>query len=242
MTNDEARAVWSVRLSGAAVLAFGVALFVLMPKTAVRENVDGLQGAVIGFELATTPAHVLGILGRPDDAARPAMVEAMDRVNRIDFLFMIAYPVLSFAIALWLAARGVAPRWLPPAVAALALAMWAGDFVENLQLLTLSKTIDADAMARPLAILRVATRIKWTALFVTALLEGAYVWRDRSGWRWSALVFVGAGLLGLAGFGWLAGVEHGANLLGVGWLWTWIHALRAQPAHVPSRGALAAAD
>ena len=49
-------------------------------------------------------------------------------------------------------------------------------------------------------------------------------------------------LLGLAGFGWLAGVEHGANLLGVGWLWTWIHALRTRPAHVPSRGALAAAD
>jgi hypothetical protein len=241
MGTDEARAVRLVRIAGGAVLVLGAVLFAVMPKTAVRENVGGLQGAVIGFELATTPAHVLGILGQPGDTARPDTVRAMDLANRIDFLFMIAYPALSIGIALWLSARGVAPRWLLPAVAALALAMWAGDLIENLQLLQLSQTTDPAAMARPLAILRVATGIKWAALFNTALLEGLCVWRDTSGWRWSALVFVGAGLLGMAGFAWLPGVEHGANLLGVGWLWTWIHALRARPAGAVHR-ALAATD
>jgi hypothetical protein len=236
---DEARAIRLVRLAGGAVLILGAVLFAVMPKTAVRENVGGLQGAVIGFELATTPAHVLGILGQPGDPARPDTVRAMDLANRIDFLFMIAYPALSLGIAFWLAARGIGPRSLPTIVGLLALAMWAGDLIENLQLLQLSQTTDPGAMAKPLAVLRVATWIKWKSLFITALLEGAFVWRDASTWRWSALVFVAAGALGITGVVWLPGVEYGANLLGVGWLWTWIHALRARPAAAP---ALAAAD
>jgi hypothetical protein len=229
MGRDEARAVRFVRLSGGAVLLLGIVLFAVMPKNAVRENVDGLQSAVIGFELAATPADVLGILGHPGDVPRPDTVRAMDLANRIDFLFMIAYPALSLAIALWLVARGVAPRWLPTVVGVFALVMWAGDLIENLQLLRLSQTTDAGAMARPLAILWVATRAKWKALFLTSLLEGAFVWRDASGWRWCALVFVVAGALGMAGVvAWLPGVEHGANLLGLGWTWTWIHALRSR--------------
>jgi len=229
MGHDEARAVRFVRLSGGAVLLLGVILFAVMPKTAVRENVGGLQGAVIGFELASTPEHVLGLLGHPGDVQRPETVQAMDRANRIDFLFMIAYPALSLAIALWLVARRVAPRSLPMVVGVFAVVMWAGDLIENLQLLQLSQTTDPGAMARPLAILWVATRAKWKALFLTGLLEGPFVWRDASGWRWCALVFVIAGLLGMAGvIAWLPGVEHGANLLGLGWAWTWIHALRSR--------------
>ena len=241
MPSDEARAVRLVRLTGGAVLLLGIVLAVVMPKHAVRENVDGVSGAVVGFELATTPAHVVGVLGTPADPAHPAMVSAMDLTNRIDFLFMIAYPALSYAIALWLVARGIAPRSLVPVVAVLALAMWAGDLIENLQLLKLSQTTDAAVMASPLAVLRIATRVKWKALFLTALLEGAFVWRDTSGWRWSALVFGVAGGLGMAGFvGWLPGVEHGANLLGLAWAWTWVQSLRARP--VAARTALAAAD
>jgi hypothetical protein len=75
----------------------------------------------------------------------------------------------------------------------------------------------------------VATRVKWVALFVAALVEGACVFRDRSAWRWSALVFVAGGLLGLVGLtAWLPGVEHGANLVGLAWAWAWVHALRAR--------------
>jgi hypothetical protein len=241
MEHDEARAVRLVRLAGGATLLLGIVLFAVMPKTAVRENVDGLQGAVVGFELATTPAHVVGILGQPSDPAHDAMVRSMDLTNRIDFLFMIAYPALTFAIALWLVARGALPRWLTPTIAVLSFAMWAGDCVENLQLLQLSHATDAAAMAGPLAVLRVATRIKWSALFVAALVESPFVWRDASGWRWSAVVFLVAGALGVVGLvAWLPGVEHGANLLGVGWAWTWIASLRARPAATP-RGALAPA-
>jgi hypothetical protein len=74
MGHDEARAVRLVRLSGGAVLLLGVILFAVMPKTAVRENVGGPVGAVIGFELASTPAHVLDPLGHDGDVQRPDTV------------------------------------------------------------------------------------------------------------------------------------------------------------------------
>jgi hypothetical protein len=152
----------------------------------------------------------------------------MDRTNRIDFLFMIAYPALFVAVAGLLLARGLAPNWLLPTVGLLAVTMAVGDFIENRQLLTLSQTTDPGAMAGALSVLWVATRIKWAALFVAAILEGVFVWRDRSFWRWSALPFVAAGVVGLVGFVWLPGIELGGNLVGVAWLVTWIHALRSR--------------
>jgi hypothetical protein len=228
MRNDEVRAVRFVRLSGAAVLALGLTLFALMPATAVRENLRGVRSPVIGFELATTPAHVFGILGSPDDPSRAAMVAAMDRVNRIDFLFMIAYPAFTFAIALWLAARGAATRAHVRFVGILAVAMWAGDLIENLQLLKLSQMTDPAAMGGPLFVLRAATRIKWGSLFLAAIDEGSRMRRDAGAWRWIGIVFRALGMVGLLGlFFWLAGVEQCANLIGLVWLCIWILALRA---------------
>jgi hypothetical protein len=58
--------------------------------------------------------------------------------------------------------------------------------------------------------------------------------RGESGWRWRGVLFVVAGALGIVGLlAWLPGVEHGANLLGVGWAWTWIASLRARPSDRP---------
>lgn len=225
MKNEERRAIWWVRASGAAVLALAIAMFAVMPKAPVHRNVDGLGGAVIGFELARTPEDVFGIVGEPGDSRRPVAVAAMDRTNQIDFFFMVAYPALSFAIAALLVARSAAPRALLGFVGLLAIAMFVGDLTENLQLLTLSHLTAAPAMERPLAWLRVATHLKWLALFATALALGWYVLRDRGWWRWTAPVFAGAGLLGLAGVVWPVGIEAGANVIGVAWLLTWIHSL-----------------
>jgi len=224
---DERNAVRLMRLAGAAVLAIGIALAIVMPQKAVTRNVDGLSGAVVGFELVTTPDEVLGILGAPDHPQRAAAVQAMDRANRVDFLFMLAYPALAVAIVRLLVARGLAPRAATPIVGLLALVMIVGDFIENRQLLVLSQLTDPAAMAEPLARLRTATIWKWAALFLSALTTAPFVWRDASTWRWSAVVFAAAGLLGLCGIVWLPGVEWGANVIGVAWLWSWVHALRA---------------
>jgi hypothetical protein len=89
----------------------------------------------------------------------------------------------------------------------------------------LSRTTDPAAMAGPLLVLWPATRMKWAALFVAAILAGVYVRHDRTWWRWSALVFVAAGAVGLVGFLWLPGIEIGGNLVGVAWLVSWVHAL-----------------
>jgi hypothetical protein len=225
MASEKRRAVRWVRATGALMVAISLAMFATMPKAPVHRNVDGLGGAVIGFELSQTPDDVFGIVGEPGDFRRPIAVAAMDRTNQIDFLFMIAYPALCVAIANLLVVRGTAPRWLRRLVVGLALAMFLGDATENRQLLQLSHLIDPASMATPLARLQVATRIKWFALFATALIEGWYVSRDKSGWRWISPVFAGAGLVGFAGVVWLPGVEAGANVLAIAWILTWVWAL-----------------
>jgi hypothetical protein len=225
---DERPAIRLVRWTGAAVFALALAMLAGMPTTAVRKNLDGVRGAVVGFELVATPEEVLDILGHAGDPDRAATIAAMDRTNRIDFLFMIAYPALFVAIAGLLVARGLAPTWLIHAIGLLAFLMAVGDFIENRQLLMLSRTTDPAAMAGPLLVLWPATRMKWAALFVAAILTGVYVRRDRTWWRWSALGFVAAGAVGLVGFLWLPGMELGGNLVGLAWLVTWVHALRSR--------------
>lgn len=224
----EANALNLVRATGAALAVLAVVLLLVMPKAPVRANVPGFESPVIGFELASTAEHVFGILGRPEDRARAAAVRAMDLTNRIDFLFMIAYPAFFVAIACLLTARGAAPLALIRATALLAVAMAVADALENRQLLVLSQSIDPIQMAEPLRILRVFTVIKWTALFVTSGLVAVFVGRRASGFRWSAPIFALAALLGAFALHAASWLEPAANVLAVAWLATLVHALRSR--------------
>jgi hypothetical protein len=216
-----------LRASGGAVAALAIVLLLLMPAEPVRKNGPGFTSAVIGFELASEPVHVLDVLGHPEDAARADTVRRMDLGNWLDYGFMVAYSVLYVGIALLLVARAEAPGWLIPTTAVLALVMFAGDALENRELLTLSSLTDPAAMAEPLARLRAFTLAKWAALYAASGLVAVYVWRDRSAWRWSALFFGAAALIGATAMVWLPGIEYGSYPMAVAWLWTWIHALRA---------------
>lgn len=226
MAEREAR--WAVRGVGVAVAALAVALIAVGPTSPVRQGIHGLSNVVIGFELATEPEHVFMLLGAPGDPDREAAIRAMDRVNRLDFAFLLAYPALQLAIAAWLVARGLAPRPLLIAVAGLAAAMSAGDAVENLQLLALSGLTEQDAMLPLLARLRVATAVKWGALFLASAALAPFLWREPSRWRWAALPFGLAALLGAMGPVWPPGVEQGALVVGLGWLAVVVHAWRAE--------------
>jgi hypothetical protein len=135
-----------------------------------------------------------------------------------------------FAIAWLLAERRATPPWFLAACAVLALTMTIGDVLENRQLLLLSQISDPASMADPLARLRVFTLAKWSAIFVTSALLASLVWRDASLWRWSAVAFGLAALFGLLGVRDLAWFEPGANAVGVAWLLTWVHSLRARVA------------
>ena len=226
-TASERTARTVLRVSGGVVAALAVVLLLLMPAEPVRRNVPGFTSAVIGFELASAPEHVLDILGHPEDAVRADVVRRMDLGNWLDYAFMVAYSVLYVGIALLLVARGDAPAWMVPVTSVLAVVMFAGDALENRELLALSSLTDPAAMAEPLARLRPFTLAKWIALYVASALVAVHVWRDHSAWRWSALFFGAAAVIGATAIVWLPGIEYGSYPMAVAWLWTWIHALRA---------------
>ena len=215
-------AVILLRAAATATAVLGLILLWLMPATPVTANTPGFTGAVVGFELASEPGHVFGILGGPGAPERAEAVRRMDLGNRIDFLFMIAYPLLFVGIARLLAASGHLRGGLGWVALLLPVLMTLGDALENRQLLVLSQTVDAAAMAGPLAALGVFTRLKWYPIFAESALLAPFVWRETGWWRWSAPVFGLAGLLGLVSVVHLPAIETGASVLGVAWLMTFV--------------------
>jgi hypothetical protein len=214
----ERRALRVLRIAGTAVLVLYVALLRVFPATPVDANVPGFTNAVVGFELASTPEHVFGILGRPGDPARADAVRRMDRGNWIDLLFLVAYPALYVGIALLLGAHDRAPRPAVILMIVLAGLMAVGDALENRELLFLSGATDPQAMAPALARLRAFTAVKWFALYAASGIAAVFVWRESGWWRWSAPFFGLAALLGAVSIVHLPGIEYGTVPLGVAWI------------------------
>lgn len=222
----ERRAITIIRVAGTVVLLLLVVFLALVPAQAVHENVPGLASPMLGFELATTPAHVFGILGAPGEPARADTVWRFDLANRIDFVFMLAYPWLFFGIALLLEAHGSLSRRSRVVLGVLAVAMALGDALENRELLFLSGAADAAAMQPSLARLHVFTTVKWTAIFAAAGLIGVGVAGERGWWRWSAPLYGLAALGGLVvALVSLRGIEAGMYLLALGWVFAYARAL-----------------
>ncbi len=224
---DERRTLTLLRVSGAVVLLLSLVMLVVFPAAPVEQNVPGFVSPVVGFELAATPDHVFGILGAPGDARREAAVVAMNRGNRIDFLFMIAYPALYVGIVRMLRVRGRlagAVGWIGVLLPGV---MWLGDVLENRELLALATMTDPVAMTDGLARLRPCTLLKWYAIFGASALVAYPIWQDPSWWRWCGVVF---GIAAGAGFGSLLHlplIEVAAYLLSLAWLGTWVYSLRA---------------
>jgi hypothetical protein len=224
---DERRAITIMRVSGGAALLLTVVMLAVFPAAPVERNVPGFVSPIVGFELASEPAHVFGILGRPDDPARAAAVRGMNLGNRIDFLFMVAYPALYVGIALLLRARGRLTGGVGRIVLLLPVVMWLGDLLENRELLGLADLTDPAAMHGGLARLRPFTTMKWHALFGTSALVAYPIWQDRSWWRWSGAIFGLAAAIGFASVVWLPAIEVAGYMLALAWLTTCVYSLRA---------------
>ncbi len=222
----ERRALWVLRLAGSAVLVLFLASVAVAPRAPVRQNTPGFHDPVVGFELASRPEHVIGILGRPGSAERGMVAVRMRLVTWIDFLFLLAYPFIYVGIALLLAAHGWASRGTVAVLIALAAAMAIGDALENREMLRLIQEVDPARMAPALARLRVFTLVKWYALYAASWLVAVYVWRETGWWRWSGVFFALAPLCGLAAAIHRPAIEWSVVPLGVAWLMTYVRAFR----------------
>ena len=222
----EVKAIWILRIAGTAIVVLNVLMLAVFPSKPVRENVPGFINPVIGFELASSPAHVFGILGEPNAPERAEAVRKMDLGNRIDFLYMISYAALYAGIALLLAARGNMPNAVATVLLALAALMWAGDLLENRELLYLSGTVEPSAMTDSLGRLRGFTTLKWHAIFGASAIAAFFLWREPDWWRWSAIFFAGGAIVGFASVAHLPAIEWSTVFIAIAWAMTWIHAIR----------------
>jgi hypothetical protein len=226
-TADERRALFLIRMAGGVVLVLFVLGTLLGPRAPVTANVPGFVNPVVGMELAAEPRDVFGLLGQPDSPARPGAVRSMRLATWLDFPFLVAYTALYLGIALLLVARQRLGGRVTILLFALPLVVGLADALENRQILLLTTMTDPHAMDAVLARLRLWTIVKWYGLYAVSGVVAVLVWRDPSGWRWSAPFFGTATVLGSVALAHLPAIEWSLLPLGVAWTITWIHALRA---------------
>lgn len=150
-----------------------------------------LQALILRFELARSVSEVASLLGDPQSPQGQLLRATLNRINTIDFAFALAYPLLNVAMVAFVTARR-ARAWVGVA-AALALAMTAGDFLENRALIALASAVAPDP--GQVQRLQVATSVKWGALYLCAGVLGAALLRGGALRRVLALLaFFGGGL------------------------------------------------
>jgi hypothetical protein len=207
-------------------VALGVVLAVVHPWAPVHTKVPGFLTPVTGFELASRPEHVTGLLGAPGNSAHESAARRMRLGTRIDFVFALTYPAFYCALAAFLRVRGRLPYAAALSIYALAALMAAADLLENRELLCLCDATDAAAMAAPLRRLRVFALAKWYAIFAASGLVAVFVRRESGWWRWSAVPFAGAAVLGGVSVVHLPAIEWATLPLAAAWLITCVRAFR----------------
>ncbi len=244
----------AVLLRSIAIYSAGVALLLAGTMVALGSSAPpnsqsgnpGFQQALLWFEFVIEGQEVGAIFGsNPEDAER--LRRTLDLVNRIDFAFLVAYPMYCFALLSLLRLRargGEGLRLLEGSlILLLSLAMSIGDALENLSLLRLSDVaIAPEEIAVQIQSLRFWSDLKWIAIFVHLLLCAGFAWqalRRQGAVRllWINLLPAGAALLGLAAVlgrhigaaDWRAYVEIASLGLSLSWLLGLAYAIWSKP-------------
>lgn len=159
-------------LLGFAALAMTLFLTAISPKE-VGPLPQGFITPVLAFEFAQTESEVLQLF------RSPSVAEAMDRVNRWDFLYILLYG--TFLAVFDLACARESGNRLCVAAAVLAMIIVAADALENVVLLGLSyrTTLDGGYLGDLLLRLRLYTWVKWGGLAAYFLLLWPYFQNQR---------------------------------------------------------------
>ena len=155
-------------------LALGIATFLItgwlaaISPSEVAYPVEGdMRDPIIVFEMVTIEEQLVAAIGE-SRAEHTALRDALDRVNRIDFLYMTIYG-LFIATFFWAVAEARADqRWL--AGSALAVVAVLADVRETATLLALTQ--DGGDTTAQIEALVVSTWVKWFALGIAGALAG----------------------------------------------------------------------
>ena len=145
---------------------------------------DGFSTPILAFEFVETEQEVIDLFGS-DPAVRAELVRRFDLGNWVDFLYMLLYAGLLFLFAVQLVRvnasteQGRSGRFLYYIPAFLAVVIFAGDLLENIQLLRITANLDGE-YGRQLTLLPIFTWIKWGGLAIYFLLLTPYFFTKTS--------------------------------------------------------------
>ena len=178
-------------LLGVAVFVITAWLMVISPKQIAHPVEGDRRDPVIAFEMVQTPDDLTAVIGE-SRLQFGALREAIDQVNRVDFLYMTVYGAF---IALFFSAVAQARndrRWLVASV--LGIVALLADMRENMALLQMTQ--DGAEVLPLIDMLFVATWTKWFALGLASLAAGYAIYSDM---RMPYLRMFG-GIFGVAAF------------------------------------------
>jgi len=202
-------------------------------------NEPGFQSAIIWFELAASKEEVFQILGDPKDPQGAHIRQVLDKTNTYDYCYMIVYSLMCLfilAVIFYLnqnkPGSSAAKTWILYSGVFLCIAMLAGDAMENVQMLKLTKYASVpDVDDAVVTALNIWTRVKWGAIFIFAAIMAWAYSAYFKGKKIPQVLFVMAygssailGLISLSLLNVRFLVEPASYLIALAWLLSIIHA------------------
>jgi hypothetical protein len=237
-------------IAGTGTLVVAIALQIVpgkAPAPATMPNEPGFKTAMLWLELADSAEEVFANLGDSSQPEGQLRRRTLDTANKIDFLFLAFYSTFHACLFLLLLRSNDGGRLDALMLAGglcLALCMFTGDILENIQMLQLTgyqylEDIPDSIVAK----LEFWTRVKWGAIFVAALLLSTVYFR-RFGPSVALLIgvpYLAAGTLGLIGIFYFPArnlIEVSTLPIAIAWGGSLVHAvLRLRNESAPRRTA-----
>jgi hypothetical protein len=203
-------------LAGAAALGVLIAFSLLPQVLAAKGCGAGASATTLNFELARDTADIARIFGPAASRCRGLTVASMDAVNHLDVFAFIPSYVAFMVCAAFFAARA---RWSALVAGALAVAAvtLAGDYLETVSLLSITKRLDKAGDLVPYS--HAGAWIKFCGLTAHSLLIAAIAFTAKPRrWALSILPLCAAPPLALTGLNQAAY----APLLNAGYALSWL--------------------
>jgi hypothetical protein len=161
---------------GIAVVVMSIVLLSVFPSHSPSMP-KGFFTPIIAFEFIESSEEVHQLFGEKNSQERQDMVRAMDRGNRLDFIYMLLYSSFLFAFSIQCSREGGQKIFYLGAV--ISVIVLTGDFMENLQLLGLTSTLQGGSFDGELMALKIFTWQKWGGIATIFLILTPYFIRGK---------------------------------------------------------------
>ncbi|TGL59681.1 hypothetical protein EHQ58_08010 [Leptospira ognonensis] len=216
--------IWGLGL-GVFLLLYSGFLNHFSPAEAYSETHSGFHSPIIALETAETPKQVQDIIGTIDTEEFPGLTNQYRILNYFDFGFIFCYMAF-LAYTGHYAGRRVRSIFLKIFLCMVVLLIIGGfcDLVENILILNLLDSKNAEEMLPSLEYLKSTSQLKWFCLLLYVAIVGIYFWLYERGWllRISSVLLLTAFFLGLFSLIRISLLEIAFGFMSLGLLLAWL--------------------